>query len=109
MNNFVIAAACILLFIAFWLVAGFLEFKKIVMKEHSRPNKKKLTFQKILITTFVLIEKKIWKATGIKLPMWRRRLIRQAKYMQYLLNKEHGTNIQFPEQKPSKLEAFFTL
>ena len=103
----VISAACILLLILFWLFAGFLEFKNIVMRELQRSNRKKLTFQKLLISSFVLLEKKLWKLTGIKLPMWRRRLIRQAKHMQDLLNKEHGTYITYPEPKPGKIVAFF--
>ena len=53
-----------------------------------------------VIRFFIAIEKGIALVTGLKLPMYRRRLIREAKVMQYLLDRQH--------QRTGEVSAEFT-
>lgn len=92
----------LILFVGLWTAAGISELVEIRKRFHSGDKKKKVTFWKVIISIFVLFEKKIWWLTGLRLPMYRRRLIRQARMIQYQLNREHGTFIAYPLKKPRK-------
>lgn len=53
-------------------------------------------FWKTAISVVIRLERRVWRLTGIRLPMYRRRFVHRCRETQRLLNKEHGTNIAYP-------------
>ena len=78
----------ILLFDVLWIVCGIADIPR-ELREGGVYVPSKYVLKKRFIRFFIAIEKGIAQITGLKLPMYRRRLIREAKVMQYLLDRQH--------------------
>ncbi len=95
MITFIIGVV-VAIFVGLWVAAGISEARRAIqMRKTSR---KKPELWKVIIGLFIAFEGLIWRHTGIKLPMWRRRIVRRAKETQKLLNEEHGTFFEYPEK-----------
>ena len=78
----------ILLFGVLWIICGIADIPR-ELREGGVYVPSKYVLRKRFIRFFIAIEKGIALVTGLKLPMYRRRLIREAKVMQYLLDRQH--------------------
>lgn len=91
---------------ALWIAAGISDANKMSSQKQSKKNKIKKTSWKIIIGIFIWFEKQIWWYTGLKLPMYRRRLILRASHLQKQLNLVHDTAISYPEPKKRPIFNF---
>lgn len=90
----------IFLFGALWVICGIADIPR-ELREGGVYVPSKYVLRKRFIRFFIAIEKGIALVTGLKLPMYRRRLIREAKVMQYLLDRQH-------ESERTEVSAEFT-
>ena len=105
----VLSAIIIIGLVGLWISAGVSEARELSRRRRRGQNKVRPTTWKIIIGLFVAFEKRVWWTTGIRLPMWRRRLLKRARMTQLLLNREHGTNYDYPIPRPSKMASLLRL
>lgn len=88
----ILLALCV---IAIWVTAE-LKDAAYLRARMGLSRRSKEDFWKAAIGIVIRLERRVWRLTGIRLPMYRRRFIHRCRETQRLLNKEHGTNIVYP-------------
>lgn len=84
-------------FVSLWVACEVSEAIAINRALRKAEPKNKETMWKITVGFFIMLERWVYRHSGIKLPMYRRMVYKRAKETQRLLNQEHGTNIAYPD------------